>query len=84
MPRIREWKRERLRDSAERPVKPAGNPSEALSDAGRDAFMEGKQEGGDATRTRIPMQNSGTWGDTVYPGAHHTSDPKAPKVNKVL
>jgi hypothetical protein len=35
-------------------------------------------------RTRRPMQNTGTWGDTVYPGAHHTDDPKAPKVSKVL
>jgi hypothetical protein len=59
-------------------------PTQALSDAGRDESMEGKQEGGDATRTRMPMQNHGTWGDTVYPGSHHTSDPKAPKVNKVL
>ena len=42
------------------------------------------QELGDETRTRVPMQNSGTWGDTVYPGCHHTNDPKAPKVNKVL
>jgi len=84
MPRVREWKRERLRDSADRPVKPAGMQSEALTDAGRDPFMEGEQSGGDATRTRIPMQNFGTYGDTVYPGCHHTDDPKAPKVNKVL
>lgn len=35
-------------------------------------------------RTRPPLQNYGTWGDTAYPGAHHTDDPKAPKLSKVL
>ena len=59
-------------------------PTSALSNAGPDELMEGKQEGGDQGRTRVPMQNCGTWGDTVFPGCHHTSDPKAPKVNKVL
>jgi hypothetical protein len=83
MPRVRDYKRERLRDSAERPVKPEMQ-SDALTDAGRDQFMEGQQEGGDATRTRIPLPNCGTWGDTIFPSSHHTSDPKAPKVNKVL
>ena len=84
MPRVRDFKRDRLRDSAERPAKPAGQESQALSDAGSDPFMEGSQEGGDATRTRIPIMRYGTWGDTVYPGEWHTSDPKAPKVNKIL
>jgi hypothetical protein len=60
------------------------NPPATLSNAGPDELMEGRQDGGDATRTRMPMQNTGTWGDTVYPGCRHTSDPKAPKVNKVL
>lgn len=48
---------------------------------------KGLQENGsemDNGRTRPPMQNCGTWGDTVYPGCHHTSDPKAPKVTKSL
>jgi hypothetical protein len=35
-------------------------------------------------RTRPPLPNFGTYGDTVYPGSHHTSDPKAPKVTKSL
>jgi hypothetical protein len=83
MPRVRDYKRERLRAGAELPKKPE-NPGQALSNVGPDEFMEGEQEGGDATRTRIPMQNCGTYGDTVYPGCHHTSDPAAPKVNKVL
>ena len=43
-----------------------------------------KRERMDNGRTRPPMQNCGTWGDTVYPGCHHTSDPKAPKVTKSL
>jgi hypothetical protein len=80
--RNRDYKRQRLRVS-ERPVKPEMQ-NDALTDAGRDVFMEGEQQGGDATRTRIPMQNTGTWSDTVYPGCTHTTDPKAPKVNKAL
>jgi hypothetical protein len=83
MARNRDFKRQRLRVNEERYVKPEMQ-SEVLTDAGPDPLMEGKQEGGDATRTRIPMQNSGTWGDVVYPGCRHTNDPKAPKVNKVL
>jgi hypothetical protein len=58
--------------------------AQAVSSAGPDVLMEGRQEGGDQGRTRVPMQNHGTWGDTVYPGCHHTSDPKAPKVNKAM
>jgi hypothetical protein len=62
-------------------IKP--EPPQALSNAGPEEIV-GKQESCDSSRTRPPMQNHGTWGDTVYPGCHHTSDPAAPKVNKVL
>jgi hypothetical protein len=60
------------------------NPPATLSNAGPDELIEGRQDGEMGARTRRPMQNTGTWGDTVYPGCTHTSDPKAPKVNKVL
>jgi hypothetical protein len=57
-------------------------PTQALSDAGPDELMEGPQAGEMGARTRRPMQDTGTWGDTVYPGCHHTSDPKAPTTAK--
>jgi hypothetical protein len=60
------------------------SPANALSNAGPDELLEGKQEGEMGARTRRPMQNTGTWSDTVYPGCTHTSDPKAPKVTKSL
>jgi hypothetical protein len=82
MPRGARDKHYGLRDSAERPAKPAWSTDEALSEVDRDPLMKGKQEGGDSSRTRPPMQNHGTWGDTVFPGCHHTSDPAAPKVTK--
>ena len=58
------------------------SPTNALSNAGPDELMEGPQAGEMGTRTRRPMQDTGTWGDTVYPGCHHTSDPKAPTTAK--
>jgi hypothetical protein len=63
--------------------KPADPPA-TLTATDSSGLPENKVDSGDATRTRIPMPNFGTWGDTVHPGCHHTSDPKAPKVNKVL
>ena len=33
------------------------------------------------TRPAGLYPNFGTWGDRVFPGSHHTSDPKAPKVS---
>jgi hypothetical protein len=62
------------------------SPTQALSSAGPDVLMEGKQEISDRGRTRPAAlyPNFGTWGDTVYPGCHHTSDPKAPKVTKAM
>jgi hypothetical protein len=65
-------------------VKKPEAPTSALSNAGPEELMEGKLESNDSSRTRPPLQNCGTYGDTVYPGCHHTSDPAAPKVNKVL
>jgi hypothetical protein len=60
------------------------SPTQALSNAGPDELMEGPQTGEMGARTRRPMQDTGTWSDVVYPGCHHTSDPKAPKVTKSL
>jgi hypothetical protein len=58
------------------------SPAQALSSTLPEDLMVGKQEGGDSSRTRPPLQNYGTWGDVVYPGCHHTSDPKAPSTAK--
>jgi hypothetical protein len=52
------------------------SPTQALSDAGPDELMEGPQAG------EMGAQDTGTYGDTVYPGCHHTSDPKAPTTAK--
>lgn len=59
-------------------------PANALSNAGPDELLEGPQTGEMGARTRRPMQNTGTWGDTQYPGCTHASDPKAPKLIKSL
>jgi hypothetical protein len=60
------------------------SPTQALSNAGPDDLMVGRQEGEYLARTRPPLPNNGTWGDVQYPNTRHTSDPKAPKLIKVL
>jgi hypothetical protein len=55
--------------------KPA--PGQALSSAGPDELMQGKQEGGDQGRTRIAMPAQKLWGDrALLPG--QVGDPKRP------
>jgi len=56
------------------------NPPATLTKTDSTDLPENLTEGEMGQRTRPPLQNYGTWGDTVYPGMHHTSDPKAPKV----
>ena len=57
------------------------NPPATLTKTDSEGLPENKTELTEAgQRTRPPLQNYGTWGDTVYPGMHHTSDQKAPNV----
>jgi hypothetical protein len=56
------------------------NPPATLTATNSEGDPENKDQM-DNGRTRPPMQNTGTWGDTVYPGSKHTDDPKAPKVS---
>ena len=62
-------------------IKPE-SPTQALSSTLTEDLMEGPQKGEIGQRTRRPMQDTGTWGDRVFPGCHHTSDPKAPTTAK--
>lgn len=64
--------------------KPENPPATLTATDSADLAANGVNQSSDSTRTRPPMQNTGTWGDTVYPGCKHTNDPKAPKVSKVL
>jgi len=58
------------------------NPPATLTATDSKDLTENVTQGEMGQRTRPPLQNTGTYGDTVYPGCHHTSDPKAPKVAK--
>lgn len=59
------------------------NPPATLTSVNSEGDPENKEQM-DNGRTRPPLQNYGTWGDTVYPGMHHASDPKAPKVTTAM
>jgi len=57
------------------------NPPATLTRTDSEGLPENKTELTEAgQRTRPPFIQGGTWGDRVFEGSRHTSDPKAPKL----
>jgi hypothetical protein len=51
------------------------NPPEHLTQTDNRDLPVNQTEGEYMARTRRPLPNNGTYGDRVFPGCHHTSDP---------